>query len=168
MEIQWHSTPPFHNHRDGFRESSIGLVWRLLVVLSVNQVITDEALGSCLTEAELSLNNRPLVPVSSEAKEQQPLTHNSLALHRDIKGLPLDCSTEGKYSCRRKLFKYLANTRRRRLKEYLKAPRPEQKWLTKKGNLKIQVVMVAERTTNRDQWPLGMIGDFQVDTGVLF
>lgn len=65
-------------------------VRRLLVALTTDQVITDEVSGSCPVEAESILKNKPLVSVSSDAREHPLLTSNRFFLPRGSNGL-LEC-----------------------------------------------------------------------------
>lgn len=56
-------------------------------------MVTDEVWSPGIVETERTLNNRPLVPVSSDAKEQLPLMPNGLLLLREVNGTPgLDVS----------------------------------------------------------------------------
>lgn len=55
---------------------------------------TDEVLRLCIVDIESTVNNGPLAPLSSDAKDQPPLPPNSLHLLRDSNDLPGEIGTE--------------------------------------------------------------------------
>lgn len=69
----------------------------LLLVSTIDRVVIDEVLGSCLVEVECILSNKSQASVSSEAKDQPPLRQNSLFLLRVSNGLPTGGRTQGNY-----------------------------------------------------------------------
>nr|AAW26294.1 SJCHGC08530 protein [Schistosoma japonicum] len=76
-QIQWHFNPPLCSHRGGVWERMIRSVRRLLLLITRDQTLTDEALATYLVEAEKILNNRPLTPVTQDAEDKLALSPNN-------------------------------------------------------------------------------------------
>lgn len=135
-----------------------------MIALTGNQVLTDEILSPCLLEVERIFTNRPMVPLSFDARDQSPMRPNKLRLLRDANGQPDSGGVEGKYARRWTQVKHLANIWRLWLKEYLPNLHSRQKWLSKRCNFKkCDVIPITTETKNRGQWSLGMMESCQVD-----
>ena len=78
--IEWHFNPPAASHMGGVWERLIRSVKNTLKALLKEQLLTDEALPTLMTEVELIMNDRPLTTASDDVNDVQPLTPNKLLL----------------------------------------------------------------------------------------
>ena len=78
--IEWHFNPPKASHMGGVWEILIRSVKNILKALLKEQLLTDEALTTLMTEVELIMNDRPLTTASNDVNDVQPLTPNKLLL----------------------------------------------------------------------------------------
>ena len=85
--IRWHFNPPYASHRGGVWERLIRSARRTLMALCGHQTPTDEALNTMLVEVERILNNRPIVPTSTDETDRMALTPNDLLILRSNDGL---------------------------------------------------------------------------------
>ncbi|CAH8641369.1 unnamed protein product [Schistosoma bovis] len=79
--IRWHFNPPVASHRGGVWERIIRSVRRILLFISNRQI-----LATYFVEVERILNNRSIVPATSDEKDDLALTPNTLLLLRDSDG----------------------------------------------------------------------------------
>ncbi|CAH8446602.1 unnamed protein product [Schistosoma mattheei] len=163
--IHWHFNPPLASHRGGVWERLIRSVRRILLSISNGQILHDDSLATYFVEVERILNNRPIVPVTSDEKDDLALTPNTLLLLRDCDGLGVECSVADRYSKRWRQVNCLANTFWRRwIKEYIPLLQVRQKWFCKHRNLKEgDVVLVANDATTRGSWPMGRVDKCETD-----
>ncbi|TNN06405.1 Gag-Pol polyprotein [Schistosoma japonicum] len=158
-QIQWHFNPPSSSHRGGVWERIIRSIRRLLLVISNERVLQEETLITYMVEVERILNNRPLVPVTSDVNDRLCLTPNNLLLLRDCEGIAIEGSLQDKYGRRWRQVNYLADVFWRRWrKEYLPTLQCRQKWLMKHRNFREgDVVIVSTDVVARGLWPLGIV-----------
>lgn len=158
---QWHFQPPCSSHRGGIWERMIRSVRRILNAICGEQPLTDETLPTFLTEVERILNNRPLVPATSDSRDEVALTPNHLILLRGNTGLESLGDLAPAYNKRWRQVLYLSKVFWRRwIKEYIPTLQKRQKWLKEERNLKLgDLVLVTSEITPRNQWPLGVIVD---------
>ncbi|CAH8595656.1 unnamed protein product [Schistosoma guineensis] len=90
--IRWHFNPPLASHRGGVWERLIRSVRRILLSISNGQILHDDSLATYFVEVERILNNRPIVPATSDEKDDLVLTPNTLLLLRDSDGANERCS----------------------------------------------------------------------------
>ena len=110
-------------------------------------------------EAERILNNRPLVPIRSDAKDPIALTPNDLLLLRTNINMTVPDNIAERYTKGWRQANYLARLFWSRWKkEYLSTLQLRQKWLLKKRDLTIgDVVIVVNEQLSRERWPLGVV-----------
>ena len=108
-QIQWHFNPPSSSHRGGVWERMIRSVRRLLLLITREQTLNDETLGTYLVEIERILNDRPLTPIVQDANDKLALTPNSLLLLRECDSIVDESSIRVNYDKRWKQVNYLAN-----------------------------------------------------------
>ncbi|XP_043196375.1 uncharacterized protein LOC122367397 [Amphibalanus amphitrite] len=82
--IEWHWNPPGSSHFGGAWERLIRSVRKILGALLREQTFNDETLYTFLCEAESIMNNRPLIPVTSDPRDQLPLTPNHMLQLRAV------------------------------------------------------------------------------------
>ena len=160
-DIQWSFNPANASHMGGSWERMIRSVRRILVSLTEERTLNEDQLHTFLLEAESILNSRPLIPVTTEADSQEPLTPNHLLkLHPSGNLPPCITSKSDCYAKQRwRHVQYLANqfwTRWSR--EYLKTLISRQKWLRKKNNFEAgDIVLLVDDMIPRSHWRLGKI-----------
>ncbi|XP_072164399.1 uncharacterized protein [Diadema setosum] len=159
--IAWQFTPPGASHMGGVWERVIRSVRKILEGLLNQQLITDEALMTFMTEVEAILNARPLTQLSTDPHDDEPLTPNHLLLLRKSPSLPPGIFTKDDCYTRRRWrqVQYLADQFWKRwVKEYLPLLQQRQKWTKSKRNfMQDDLVLVADDCAPRGQWPLGRI-----------
>ena len=109
-----------------------------------------------MAEAESILNSRPLIPITLDPKNGQPLTPNHLFLLRESITLPpglfdqRDNYARGRWA----RAQYLTNQFWRRfVKEYLPSLNECQKWQKRKPNIMVNdLVLVVNKAVPRSQW----------------
>ncbi|GAA52624.1 hypothetical protein CLF_108470 [Clonorchis sinensis] len=159
MDIQWHFNPPAASHRGGVWERIIRSVRPILLCLCREQCLTDEQLNTLLIQAERILNNRPIVPLSSDSNDLEPLTPNSLLLMRCCPAVPGRDGLASRYHAGWKQVNYLAGVFWRRwIREYLPTLQVRTKWLRASQGLKRgDLVLVSGEDLPREKWPLGIV-----------
>ncbi|XP_043237658.1 uncharacterized protein LOC122389569 isoform X1 [Amphibalanus amphitrite] len=88
--IEWRFNTPAASHHGGVWERLIRSVRKTLNALLTGQTFTEETLHTFLCEAESIINNRPLTPVTSDPRDELPLTPNHI--------LHLKCVTQNQDS----------------------------------------------------------------------
>ena len=167
-EIAWSFNPPAASARGGAWERLIRSVRRILSTLWSPKIpLTDEMLCTFLVEVESIINSRPLVPLSIDARNNEPLTPNHLLL---LRSSPNQCPGvfEENSSYARKKWMYvqhLANVFWKRwIDEFLPMLNKRQKWLTKEENLKRDnIVLLVDERVSRAKWLLGRVVDVYPD-----
>lgn len=156
--VQWHFNPPEASHRGGVWERIIRSVRRVLLATMKEQNSTEEVLNTVFVQAEGILNSRPLVPISSDHRDQKALTPNDLLL---IKGdnLNISDSISKQYQKRWRQVVHLTSVFWHRwLRDYLPILQLRRKWFKdSSGPYEGDVVIVHQTAVPRKQWPLGVI-----------
>ena len=83
-KVQWILNPPQASNFGGAWERMIRSVRKILDFLIYLQKLTDETLQTFLCEVEYILNSRPLMPVSADPRDLNPLTPNDILLPRAV------------------------------------------------------------------------------------
>ena len=158
-EIQWHFQPPNASHRGGVWERMIRSVRAILQALCGEQDLNDETMLTFMAEVERILNDRPLVPSTSDSRDNLALTPNHLLLVCRNISMETPSDTVRLYNSGwRQAMHLAASFWRRWRREYLPLLQTRQKWITKTKNLSPgDVVMIAPDSSTRDRWPLGVI-----------
>ena len=134
---------------------------QILLALLKEQVVSDEALLTVITEASNILNSRPLTRNSDDVQDQQPLTPNHLLKLRSSQDLPPGIFEENDTQTRRRWrqAQYMVNLFWKRwVREYLPTLQKRQKWHAVKPDLKIvDLVLVMDKDYPWGKWPLGRV-----------
>ena len=164
--IRWAFNPPAASHMGGVWERQIRTVRKTLAFVMKEQVLEDEQLATVFCEVEAIVNNRPITPVSTDPKDDGPLTPNHLLLLRSGPKTPPGCFLKHDiYGRRWRHVQFIAdNFWKRWIREYLPQLQLRQKWLDRKPNLSVgDIVLVKDESMPRNAWPLAKIT--QVFTG---
>ena len=162
MGIEWRFNPPHASHFGGAWERLIRTVRKILGALLNQQSFSDETLHTLLCEVECVMNNRPLIPVSADPRDQLPISPNHL-LHLRCVTLPgMDKPAEQDLVGRKQLKQvaYLAEMFWRRWRqEYLPllqqraGPSTRSKTNVREGG----VVLLVDDSVPRGVWPMGRV-----------
>ena len=134
----------------------------MLESVLTSQPLRDETLRTFLCEIESILNSRPLTPISSDVRDDPPLSPNDLLLHGGHGvTLPFTVFSQaaGVNKKRWKQAIYLANAFWKRWRsEYLPTLQERQKMLTLRKNMQQgDTVPLVDDAVPRGQWPLGLV-----------
>jgi hypothetical protein len=160
-EIRWKFIAARSPHWGGVWERLVKSTKQVMYSLLKGQTLTDELLQTTLCTVEGILNDRPLTKISTDPKDEQPLTPNMLLAGRRVESLPPGVFDKKDLYSRRywRQMNYLADVFWRRwLAEYLPILQSRSKWATERENLeKGDLVLVSEDNIPRGQWPLGIV-----------
>ena len=140
------------------------LIWstrRILHALMKGQVVTDKIINTLMTEVESILNSRPLIPVTFDRRDEEPLTPNHLLLLHGNCNLPLrlfgkkDCYVRRRWA----QAQYLADQFWRRwTREYFPQICQLQKWQQKQRILAPNdIVLIVNNSLLHSKWAMGRI-----------
>ena len=159
--IEWKFNAPGASHHGGVWERMIRSVRKIMQSLMNEQSFTDETLHTLLCEVECIINNRPLVPVSADPKDELPITPNHILHLRSVNLLDGDSNDTDMCGPKRwKQAAYLAERFWRRWREeYLPLLQERTRVTTRsRANMKTgDVVLLVDHTVPRGVWPLGRI-----------
>ncbi|XP_072030454.1 uncharacterized protein [Amphiura filiformis] len=158
--VDWRFNPPAGSHFGGVWERMIRTIRKVMMSVSKEQMLTDEALQTLFCEAEAVVNSRPITKVSSDAGDLEALTPNHLLLLKGKPTLPPTLTEKTDQYAKRDGDKY--NTCLicfgRWTSEYLVQQQERQKWLFQKSNLKVgDIVLVVDGSKPRNMWPMGKV-----------
>ena len=120
--INLYFNPSNASHMGGTWERMIRSVRRILSITFKGQVLTDDTLQTIIIEIEAIVNSRPLIPITFDPKDDEPLTPNHLLLLRGVVPLPPGVYDKKDCYARRRWaqIQYLSDQFRRRfVREYL-------------------------------------------------
>ena len=165
-KIEWIFNPPYASHMGGVWERMIRSIRKVLKAVLDMQILTDESLRTFMCEVESIINARPLTRVSDDPADLNAITPNHLLLLKTASNLPPGIFNKQDQYCRRrwKQIQYLADVFWRRwTREYLPILQIRQKWHSVQRNLaKNDIVLVVDKATSRNLWPLGIVLDVSV------
>ena len=162
-EVVWIFNPPYASHQGGAWERMIRIVRRVLTaIVNPNLTLSDEALSTVFCEVEGIVNSRPLIKLSSDTSDLDPLTPNHLLLMRGNASLPWTNASEGElYRRRWKMVQSLSSMFWKRwLREYLPELQRRMKWTQDCPNVKVgDLVLIVDELCPRGMWPLGLVDE---------
>ena len=151
----------------GSWERLIRSISRILSAILQTQLTSDDVLTTVMAEAESILNSRPLIPITLDPKNGQPLTPNHLLLLRESITLPPGLFNQRDIYARRRWAQaqYLTNQFWRRfVKEYLSSLNERQKWQKRKPNIMVNdLVLVVNEAVPRSQWSTARVLEIYPD-----
>lgn len=160
----WIFNTPYSSHMGGVWERVIGLARRILDAILLKQPkrqLTHDVLVTLMAEVTAILNNRPLVPVSTDPSNPLILTPNMLLTQKTEADLPPfhELDVRDMYVSSWKQVQVLAQQFWKRWhNEYLQLLQQRQKWTDSKDNLRIDdVVLLREKEAHRNDWSMGVI-----------
>lgn len=156
--MEWRFIPPGAPNQGGAWERMVRSVKAALKVTLQEKAPAEEVLSTLLTEAEFSINARPLTHVSVDPNDPEALTPNHFLLGSS-NGLPTTgpCKEDDRRTWR--ASQALADHFWRRwLREYLPTLVPRGEPKNNARPLQIgDVVLVVDNTLPRNTWPMGIV-----------
>ncbi|XP_048747853.2 uncharacterized protein LOC125660050 [Ostrea edulis] len=162
----WIFNAPYSSHMGGAWERMIGSARRILdAMLSkvADKHLTHDVLFTFMTEVAAIMNNRPLVPVSTDAESPYILTPATLLTQKTADAF--SARNLGEFTDKdlfraewRRVQSLSDHFWRRWRDEYLTTLQKRRKWTEVRTNLKKgDVVLLRDKAVNRNNWPLGVI-----------
>ncbi|XP_060757456.1 uncharacterized protein LOC132868527 [Neoarius graeffei] len=160
----WTFNPPHSSHMGGVWERMIGVTRRILdsMLMQMGSAkLTHEVLTTFLAEVTAIVNNRPLVPVSTDPTDPFILTPASLLTQKvgPCPPPPGNFDQKDLYKQQWRRVQSLSNTFWDRWrKQYLTTLQPRKKWSSDQPNLtEGSVVLLKDIQCKRNDWPLAII-----------
>lgn len=159
----WKFNPPHASHMGGAWERLIGVSRKILdsMLLRNRAELTHDVLVTLMAEVCAIVNNRPLLPVSTDPEAPSILTPATLLTMKTTSDVCPFPNFESKEMIRShwKRVQGLADEFWKRWKmEYLQTLQVRKKWQEDHPNLKPgDVVLMKDRESARNDWPLGII-----------
>ena len=160
--IDWQFNPPSAPHFGGVFEAMVKSAKKAIKAILGDADITDEELHTAICGAERLLNSRPITYVSSDANDLTPLTPNHFIIGQ-LGGIfaPEVLEEAEVYNPRKRwhrIQELIQSFWKRWKKEFLPQLNVIHKWFHPRHNLKPgDVVLIAEPTCSRGEWPLGRV-----------
>lgn len=155
----------------GVRGRVIGLARRILDAILLSQPakeLTHDVLVTLMAEVTAILNNRPLVPVSTDPNNPLVLTPNMLLtqkLEADIR-LFQELDVKDMYtSCWKRVQVIAQQFWKRWQNEYIHLLQHRKKWTGSKDNFRVgDVVLLRDKEAHRNNWSMGVINRTFLDS----
>ena len=164
QNCEWQFNPPHTSHFGGAWERQIGTIRRVLdgMFLSLrSHQLTHELLITLIGEVMGIVNSRPIAMISTDPKQTQPLSPNSLLTVKTRPLLPPPgvFLPQDLYSRRYwRRTQYLADQFWSRWKhECLQSLQARTKWNEVKPNLQPNDLVIMNDNSPRSQWPFGRV-----------
>lgn len=159
--VQWHFIPSRSPHMGGIWEASVRTVKHHLKRVSKSVHFTFEEFYTLLTRIEAILNSRPLVPMSDDPNDLEPITPGHFLIGRPLNSASFLDTSFNDYTPRSR-YEHLAKMSEhfwsRWSREYLHTLQQRSKWRFQKDNAVIgSLVILKEDNTAVCMWPLGRI-----------
>lgn len=161
---EWVFNPPHASHAGGVLERMIGISRNILNSMLADlgpRRLTHEVLSTLMAEITAIVNNRPLVPVSSDPSVPEILTPSTLLTQKSstLKATPGKFTQTDLQAKQWRQVQYLANIFWSRWrKEFLPMLQPRTKWETELPNLKEgDLVLLRCKEVARNEWPLARV-----------
>ncbi|XP_055590339.1 uncharacterized protein LOC129742465 [Uranotaenia lowii] len=159
--IRWHFNPPRASHFGGLWESAINSAQKHFVRVVRDHSLVFDDMQTLLNQIECCLNSRPLVPVSDDPTDFEPLTPGHFLVGTSLKAVPDEDLSEipfhhlKKWQQVQKLFQDLW---RRWHLEYLNKLQPRSKWINSPVTIREnQLVLLKEENISPMRWPTARV-----------
>ncbi|XP_058840866.1 uncharacterized protein LOC131696336 [Topomyia yanbarensis] len=159
--IKWHFNPPKASHFGGLWEAAIQSAQKHFVRVLGNRSLAHDDMETLLAQIESCLNSRPIVPLSDDPSDYNPLTPGHFLTGSALKAVPdVDLSTVPFNRLRQwqQTQKILQDVWRRWHTEYLSTLQARTKWCNPPVQLaKNQLVIIKEENLAPMRWPTARI-----------
>ncbi|XP_055590649.1 uncharacterized protein LOC129742731 [Uranotaenia lowii] len=159
--IKWHFNPPRASHFGGLWESAIHSAQKHFIRIVRDRPLFYDDMQTLLCQIESCLNSRPLVPLSDDPTDYEPLTPGHFLVGSALKAVPDDELSEIPFNCLKnwqQIQKLLQDLWRRWHLEYINTLQPRSKWVHSPVSIKEnQLVLLKEDNTPPMHWPTARI-----------
>ena len=170
---EWVFNPPHASHAGGVWERMIGISRNILNAMFAEigtRQLTHEVLSTLMAEVSAIVNNRPLVPVSSDPSAPEILTPATILSLKEspIRAAPGNFTKKDLHTHQWRQVQFLADKFWSRWrKEFLPTLQPRRKWKQESPNLKEgDIVLLRNKEEVRNDWPLARVSQvYQSDDG---
>ena len=164
--IEWQYNPPGASHRGGVWERIIRSIRKLLSAITNEQILSDEAMVTAMTEVERIINDRPLVPVYDDPQAKDILRPIDLLVLGGSDDMHI-CNNTNLAELYKKSWRqaqHVASTFWRRwLCEYLPLLQRRQKWTKVRRDVrKGDLVLIVDTAAPRSVWRKGLVVDVHI------
>ena len=159
QHIAWYFNPPAAPHFGGAWERLIRSFKDTFYKIVGSRTLQEPTLHTFACEVEAIMNNRPLLHVSSDVTDMEPLTPNHILLGRSQPVVPIGIFDQDADAYTWKKAQVLAdNFWSRFIKEYLPTLQRRTKWTKNSEDLNPgDLVWILEDFTARGIWPVGRV-----------
>lgn len=160
-QIEWKLNPAHASHFGGVWERMNGICRRILdaILLQTHITLTHEVLTTFMAEVVAIVNNRPLVPISTDPEVPEILTPNRILT---LKRLPLYALSgddpNDVYGRQWKQVQRLASEFWKKWRsEYLPLLQTTQKWNVTERDVEVGDLVLMKTDSHRNEWPKARI-----------
>ncbi|XP_074485799.1 uncharacterized protein LOC141764441 [Sebastes fasciatus] len=160
----WAFNAPHSSHMGGVWERMIGVVRRILdgLLLKTSTTrLTHEVLTTLLAEVMAIVNNRPLVPISTDPESPEILSPAMLLTQKAsvVPAPPGDFELKDLYKSQWRQVQSLADCFWKKWRqEYLATLQTRRKWKGERPNIQEgDVVLLKDCQVKRNEWPVGLV-----------
>ena len=160
--IIWHFSPSRSPHHGGLWEAGVKSMKTLLRKVAGRHRLTYEELQTILTDAEATLNSRPIAAQDSMSPDGMvPLSSGHFIVGRPLRAPPMTVDLHSKLTPikRWNLLKTLtADIWERWKSEYLQQRQTRSKWQQSTRNIRVgDVVLLMDESLTRRDWPMARV-----------
>ena len=159
--IRWHFNPPRASHFGGLWEAAIQSAQKHFIRVLGTHILAYDDMETLLAQIECCLNSRPLVPISDDPSDYEPLTPGHFLVNSALKVVPDDDVSEVPFNRLRRwqqTQKMLQLIWKRWHLEYLSSLQPRAKWCNPPVQLvKNQLVILFDENSAPVCWPMARI-----------
>ncbi|XP_055543032.1 uncharacterized protein LOC129728608 [Wyeomyia smithii] len=159
--IRWHFNPPRASHFGGLWKAAIKSAQKHFVRVRGTHTLAYDDMTTLLCQIESCLNSRPIVPLSDDPTNFEPLTPGHFLTGSCLKSVPdsdlskISSNRLRQWHLVQKLFQ---NLWKRWLLEYLSTLQPRTKWCNPPFQLQTgQLVILRNNNIAPIQWPMARI-----------
>lgn len=161
--IRWHFNPPKASHFGGLWEAAIHSAQKHFIRALGTQTLPYDDMETLLSQIECCLNSRPLVPISDDPSDLEPLTPGHFLVGSALKAVPdadvtsIPFNRLKKWQQTQKLYQQIWERWHR---DYLVTLQPRSKWCNPPVLLeRNQLVVLLDENLPPMRWPMARIHD---------
>uniref|UniRef100_A0A4Y0BGQ3 Integrase catalytic domain-containing protein n=1 Tax=Anopheles funestus TaxID=62324 RepID=A0A4Y0BGQ3_ANOFN len=159
--VQWHFNPPRASHFGGLWEAAIHSAQKHFIRVLGKTTLHADDMETLLCQIEACLNSRPLIAMSDDPSDFEPLTPGHFLIGSCLKSAPdadyddIPMNRLKRWHLTQQIYQQLW---KRWTAEYLSTLQPRSKWFKQPVTIKEgQLVMLRDQATKPMEWPLARI-----------
>ena len=165
MGLEWEFLPPYASHYAGVWERLIGLVKKHLVKVLTGNTIHLDTFTTVVTLVEAAVNRRPLTTISTDPRDDAPLTPENFLVPAAAGVVTADVTPETELSKADEIRHHFKHARslldafwKAWQKDYINTLANRTKWTKTTTNLAVDdVVIIVDQSLKRKLWEMGRI-----------